>query len=62
MINVVGIQQGRITIFDATGRVVKEQFISGDEIDVSYLPMGIYFIQISSQGELFSERILKSSN
>jgi len=62
MIRIVGVERGLITILDTTGREVKKQFISSEEVDISNLPTGLYFIQILSGNELFSERLVKSSN
>lgn len=50
---------GKIKIYDTSGRIVKEEFISGEEVNMSNFPKGVYFIQILSEHELFSWRILK---
>jgi dienelactone hydrolase len=59
IIKIEGIQEGKITILNTSGRIVKEQLISSDEIDISDFSAGIYFIQIISDNQSFSKRILK---
>jgi hypothetical protein len=60
IINIFGIGKGKITILDTSGRVVKEQLVTGEEVDISDLPMGIFFIRIWSGNQSFSKRIMKS--
>lgn len=59
IINIEGIQEGKIMILDTSGRVLKEQSMSDEEIDISDFPAGMYFIRIISDNQSFSKRIVK---
>lgn len=59
IINLEGVQEGFITILDASGRVLKNQALSGSEIDVSELPAGLLFLLLSSDDKSITRRIIK---
>jgi hypothetical protein len=56
----------RLTVFNNTGQpmkaldVTQEQFLSGYRLDMTSLPSGYYFIQISSTSLLQTFKILKN--
>jgi Secretion system C-terminal sorting domain/FG-GAP repeat len=58
-IEVIGVENGMINILDIFGKVVFQTEKSTSEIDISWLPNGIYFIQISSDNQLITKRIIK---
>lgn len=53
--------QGRLTIIDATGAVVMQenQIANGEQINISNLASGLYFVQIQSQNNTTSKRLIK---
>lgn len=59
IVRIGGIEEGEVKIMDASGRILKEQSINGEEINLSNLPTGIYFAHIISGNQSFSERIVK---
>jgi hypothetical protein len=58
-IRLKGITEGKIIIFNTSGEIVQEEEISSEEIDISALPTGIFFIRVSNEKQTFSKRILK---
>ncbi len=58
-IEIIGIDNFDVKIIDAFGRIIKEQFLFHQKIDVSGLPKGIYFISIYTDNQQFTKRIIK---
>ncbi len=48
-----------ITIIDSFGRIVRKQLLSNNEIDISELPAGLYFIIVNDNDQLITKRIMK---
>ncbi|MCR9287289.1 MAG: T9SS type A sorting domain-containing protein [Bacteroidetes bacterium] len=48
-----------IKIFDNMGKQVQSLILSKQELDISDLPNGMYFIQINQEGRLFESKIIK---
>jgi Secretion system C-terminal sorting domain len=59
-IELVGVENGMIKIIDIFGKVILKVEKSKSEIDISWLPSGIYFIQISSDNQLITKTIIKN--
>lgn len=57
--NVVYIPQGTYTITDAMGRTVLSAISTGEQIDVSNLPNGAYFVQILHNNTIATAKLLK---
>lgn len=53
--------QGNVTIIDATGAIVVQanQIANGEQINISNLVSGLYFVQIQSQNNIISKRLIK---
>ncbi|WP_298221690.1 T9SS type A sorting domain-containing protein [Flavobacterium sp.] len=49
----------KITVSDLTGKILIEQSGNLSEIDVLFLPQGMYFIQILSQGKTTTQKFIK---
>lgn len=58
MIYVQGITEGTITIFNAQGQTVYEGTIKSN-INVGFLPTGLYTYQLQSQNQIFTGKIVK---
>ncbi len=58
-LTVKGLSEGRIRIVDQFGRVLREQSMHNQEIDISNYPAGLYFIQLVFDHHWFSSRIIK---
>ena len=55
-------QSTSIEIFDVLSKNASAKFLSFEEtkvIDISHLPSGVYFIRISTQGNVFTDKIIK---
>ncbi len=48
-----------IDILDATGKVIRQSISTDQEIDISYLAQGIYFIRVNLDGYQKIEKIIK---
>ncbi len=48
-----------VRIIDAFGRVVREQSLYNQKIDISGLPNGIYYISIYTHNQQITKRIIK---
>ena len=48
-----------VRIADYTGRIVHEEFISNNELDMSRLATGMYFLNIQSEAGSYTGKILK---
>ena len=53
-----GMNAGRIMIFDQTGIKILEETVS-EQIDLSNLPAGMYYVRLSSPSLVFSKKIIK---
>ncbi len=49
----------KITLMDKTGKEVLKQSITGDKIDVSFLPSGLYFYELSKDIKTTRGKLLK---
>lgn len=52
----------RLNIYTASGQMVQQYKKPNDTVDLSYLPAGIYFLQVHVQGQIFTERLVKTEN
>lgn len=59
-ITIEGIQNAEIKIYDCLGRKVLETCFTGQEIDISDQPVGIYFVMIQSDDKLVTKKVLKN--
>ena len=59
-IELFGVENGTIRIFDKIGRVILEAENPGSEIDISDLATGVYFVQFIVDGQMITKRIIKS--
>jgi hypothetical protein len=48
-----------VQIFDSMGRLVQKSQLSGNELDVSKLPEGVYLIEFKNGNQLFKTKIIK---
>ena len=55
------IPPSKLLIFNANGKTVSQQKISGskNQVDISHLPDGIYFISLEYFGKKITEKIIK---
>lgn len=53
------LDRGTLTIYDLVGRRVFHQANSEVTIDISYLPSGVYLLELASQGEIRRTRVRK---
>ena len=58
-IDLLGIEYGTIKIIDNFGRIILKAEKPGSEIDISDLAPGIYFLQISSDNQWITKKIIK---
>lgn len=60
-IKISGIESGEVIILDVFGRVVKNEVIEDDknELDLSVLPSGIYYLQITQPSGSYKKKIIK---
>ena len=58
-ISIIGMDDGNIIIFDAYGRIIKDQSLFNSKIDISGLPDGVYFISLYSPNQPITKRIIK---
>jgi hypothetical protein len=58
-IEITGVAIGAITIMNSIGSTVKETTLPNENIDISELPGGIYFISIHTNNQLITKRIIK---
>jgi hypothetical protein len=49
----------KIEIFDARGRCIQSQYITGNQINVAHFAKGIYFIKAFSAEGLFNKKMIK---
>ena len=49
----------RITIHDASGRLVKEESISNSQLKVADLPPGIYYYEITNDSQIIPGKFTK---
>lgn len=50
----------RILLYDILGNVwLDENFIRGQQVEVSYFPKGIYFIRLSGEGRILQGKLMK---
>jgi hypothetical protein len=59
LVNIVGIPEGVIKIFDLKGREVLVQNFSGVPVDISTLPQGIFIAQVIAGGKALVRKICK---
>ncbi len=48
----------RADLFDASGRLARQQIIRDGYMDVSTVPGGIYFLKLYSPGKVFHAKVL----
>ncbi|MFK8007655.1 MAG: T9SS type A sorting domain-containing protein [Saprospiraceae bacterium] len=58
-INIIGIEEGQVTILDNLGKIIIQSNFTHSRIDVSALPSGIYFIQIRSGNKASIKKFIK---
>ena len=58
-IEIIGIDNLEVKIIDAFGRIVSEQTVFNQKIDISELPGGIYYISINTNNKQITKRIIK---
>jgi len=58
-IQIAGMESGQFLILDYLGKVVKEGNFNSPEINISELPVGIYFVKIGTSGDWVTKRIVK---
>lgn len=59
---VEGLEEGEVSVLNASGCVLKEGILLDQKIDISTLPTGLYFIHILSEHTVYSERVFKSNH
>jgi hypothetical protein len=63
IIYINGFQSGKVNIHDPLGKLIAEHvLLDQNEINISSLPMGVYFISFNVGEQYFTKRILKSGN
>jgi len=58
-IELFGLEYGKVKIIDNFGRIILKAEKPGSEIDISALAPGIYFLQISSDNQWITKKIIK---
>lgn len=58
-LEITGAKTAEIRIRDTFGRIVKEQLMSNQILDISTFPNGSYFISIKMKKGVFRKRIIK---
>ena len=58
-IQITGLDSGKVRVLDKLGRVIKTVELSEAGINISDLPNGVYFLQISSGEHWTTQRIVK---
>jgi hypothetical protein len=54
-----GSQITRIELYSTDGRMILEQGIEGNELDISDLPAGLYLIRIFDRNDVYTGRFIK---
>lgn len=52
-------QNATLRIIDCTGKVVKKQVLQSQDLDISDLPDGLYFLSIINEKQAFEMKIIK---
>lgn len=59
LVHLKGIENAQISVFNSTGTLVASQYNStGNQIDLSDLGTGIYFIKVFSQNQIITKKLL----
>ncbi len=48
----------QVELYDASGRLAIQQVLQNNQLDVSGLPGGIYFLKLRSSGRVFHSKVL----
>jgi hypothetical protein len=59
VINLVGVKNIKANIYSSTGQLVKSINQAGNQLNVSALPSGVYFISGKSEGESYVQKFMK---
>lgn len=59
LIYLKGINTGKAIISDAFGKILQEKWITAAPLDISELPVGVYFLQLWSGGKLLVKKIIR---
>lgn len=58
-ITIFGVQDGWIRMVDSTGKILIEETLNGQKLDLSTLPKGVYFLLLNSNQFAYMKKLVK---